>query len=579
VSARKRPPVDDLGPLFGGLVDSYTARAASPRPRPRASVENRPIVAVEPASVFVPPAASDAPAEYSRARAGQSLNAGGFGSFVDLPAAGPAILPGAASDASTDTESEASSGAAVPAVLSVAGLAAVLRGALERSFPVAVWVEGEVSGAKFAPSGHLYFALKDETGDATMDVVMYRGSLKPHTRTIVKDGAKVRLRGKPVYWAPRGRLQFVADAVEPTGQGALLIALAQLKQRLTQEGLFAPERKRPLPSAPRIIGVVTSATGAVIHDIRKVAFRRGGAHILLAPAQVQGNGAAESIRNALAMLQTVSGVDVIIVGRGGGSADDLMCFNDEALVRAIAACPVPVVSAVGHEVDVTLTCHVADRRAATPSQAAEFVVQDRAAQAQMLAERGQRLVRAIRSRTARTRLMLSKQSSALRDPRLIMASAQQRLDEQQMRMGSALSRKIRILRDVHARRRMRLGLRDPRHILAESRARHAAAAQKLVACMQRTVATARSAHARHVAGLDALSPLRVLGRGYALATIVEQAVAARAVGVEPLLRDAGQVVAGTHVRVRVARGAIVAQVLTVTLDGEHNASVLAVENP
>jgi exodeoxyribonuclease VII large subunit len=191
---------------------------------------------------------------------------------------------------------------------------------------------------------------------------------------------------------------MLGDRLEPVGKGALLEALEKLKEKLAAEGLFAEERKRPIPKDPRAIGVVTSRTGAVIHDICQVAFRRGGARILLASAQVQGLGAAESVRRALRALQKIEQIDVIIVGRGGGSVDELMAFNDEFLVRDIAACRVPVVSAVGHETDFTLVDFAADRRAATPSQAAELVVPDTAARRQYLDERTMRLKRAMHAR-------------------------------------------------------------------------------------------------------------------------------------------------------------------------------------
>ena len=188
-----------------------------------------------------------------------------------------------------------------------------------------VWVEGEVVGARPAASGHLYFTLKDQAEDAALDVVMYRANLTQRVRGIAKDGARVRVRGRPAFWAQRGRLQLAADRLELAGRGAILEAIEKLKEKLAAEGLFDPDRKRPLPKDPRTIGVVTSAGGAVIHDICKVAARRGGAHVLLAPARVQGDGAAESVTRSLRMLEKVATVDVVIVGRGGGSFDELLC--------------------------------------------------------------------------------------------------------------------------------------------------------------------------------------------------------------------------------------------------------------
>lgn len=192
-----------------------------------------------------------------------------------------------------------------PRIYTVGQIGRILGRALDRSFPKAIWIEGEVTGARSAASGHVYLSLKDEEEEAVVDVVLYRSALTPRARTLIKDGARLKVRAKPAYFAPRGRLQLIADRVEPTGQGAVLEAIERLKEKLMAEGLFAPERKRELPPEPRTVGVVSSRSGAVIHDIVKVSFRRGGARILLAPAQVQGLGSAESVRRALAALQRV----------------------------------------------------------------------------------------------------------------------------------------------------------------------------------------------------------------------------------------------------------------------------------
>ena len=304
--------------------------------------------------------------------------------FDFTPRAGPAR--GEEPDERVDSVTAPAPGAPdAPRTLTVGELDRAIERSLDVSFEAPVWVEGEVTGARPTASGHLYFGFKDEREDASIDVAIYKTSLTPRVRAMIVDGARVRLRGKPSFWAPRGRLQLVADRAEPVGRGALLEALERLKTKLAAEGLFDAAKKRAIPTEPRVIGVVTSKTGAVIHDIYKVAFRRGGARVLLAPAVVQGAGAAGSVRRALELLARVAEVDVVIVGRGGGSSDDLSAFNDEELVRAVAACRVPVISAVGHEVDVTLTDFAADARAATPSQAAEMVVPDARARREALA--------------------------------------------------------------------------------------------------------------------------------------------------------------------------------------------------
>jgi exodeoxyribonuclease VII large subunit len=309
-------------------------------------------------------------------------------------------------------------------------------------------------------------------------------------RAVIKHGARVRLRGKPSFWVPGGRIQFIAERIEATGEGQLLAALEELKTKLAAEGLFHESRKRPLPADPRRIGVVTSAQGAVIHDIARVAFRRGPARILLSPAQVQGQGAAASVVRALARLESVNDVDVIIVGRGGGTRDDLLCFNDEAVVRAIAACSVPVVSAVGHEVDVTLTDFAADRRASTPSQAAELVVPDRMARRALLRERTQRLVRATRARLREHAHEMTRVRHARGDPRFVLAAAQQRLDEARFALGHGEQARLRSRREALRNRSAALDAKNPRVVLGESRARLARLRERIATRVRASVASA-----------------------------------------------------------------------------------------
>jgi exodeoxyribonuclease VII large subunit len=415
-----------------------------------------------------------------------------------------------------------------PKVFSVAELDRAIKLALGGAFEAPVLVEGEVAGARLAPSGHVYFTLKDEDYEASIDAVAYRSSLTPRGRSLVVDGARVRVRGRPTFWEPRGRLQLVVDRIAPAGRGAILEALERLKEKLAKEGLFDAERKRALPAEPRVVGVVTSSSGAVIHDICKVAFRRGGAHILLADAMVQGPGATDSIRRALELLQRVRDVDVIVVARGGGSADDLAAFNDEAVVRAVARCRVPVVSAVGHEVDVTLVDFAADARAATPSQAAEMVVPDASARRQLLNERRGRLLRAIRSRLDRSIADRARLAQALGDPRLTVASAQQKLDWLVARLSA-----------VH-----------PRAVIARNRAELGPLAARAVAAMRARLEAKRAVLDSSGARLDAMSPLKVLGRGYAIAT--------RADG--RALRAAGDVSPGDAIDVRLHEGSLSATV-------------------
>jgi exodeoxyribonuclease VII large subunit len=448
----------------------------------------------------------------------------------------------------------------VPRALTVGELDRAIKRSLDASFEAPVWVEGEVTGARPATSGHLYFGFKDDREDAAIDVAIYKASLTPRVRAMIVDGARIRLHGKPAFWAPRGRLQFVADRADPVGRGALLEALERLKAKLTAEGLFDVAKKRPLPVEPRIIGVVTSRTGAVIHDICKVAFRRGGASVLLAPALVQGAGAAASIRRAMAALARVTGVDVIVIGRGGGSSDDLAAFNDEELVRAVAACPVAVISAVGHEVDVTLTDFAADARAATPSQAAEMVVPDARARRQALAHCRTRLHRSVDARVREAGRRLEDAHRRLGDHRFALASRQQTRDDRVARLGAAVQRVVvrRSERLVSVDRRLsrlhpsvRLG--HEVKLLGSLRARAAARMRALLA--ERTAATRQLA-----ASLDAMSPLKVLGRGYAIATTTR----GRAV------RDAADVVVGDSLQLRVARARLGVRVVSVVSDADRD---------
>lgn len=412
------------------------------------------------------------------------------------------------------------------------------------------WVEGEVSSLKQAASGHVYFCLKDEREDAVIDCVMYRGNAQ-RARRHLSDGARVQVAGRATFWAPRGRLQFAVETLRPAGRGALLEALDRLRQRLQSEGLFDAERKRSLPSDPSVVGVVTSASGAAFHDICSVAFRRGGVRIVLAPALVQGEGAPESIVKAIDLIERYPGLDVLIVGRGGGSLEDLMAFNDERVVRRVADARVPVVSAVGHEVDVALTDLAADVRAATPSQAAELVIPDAQARRDTLLRCSRQLVQVFRARLVSERSFAERLRGRLSDPRFVIAERQQQLDE----LTSALERLIargvgRRRASLHAYHR-RLLARHPRTVVARARAELGPLVSRLGAAARMRMRVLRSRLAESAARLDTLSPLAVLGRGYAITTRADGAV----------LRDAAEVAVGEEIGVRLHRGILSARVL------------------
>ncbi len=462
-----------------------------------------------------------------------------------------------------------------PQVLSVADLDRRLKRVVEGATENAR-VAGEVSNLKKHASGHSYFTLKDEEEEASIDCVMYR-TAPGRARQLLEDGARVVLRGRATVFVPRGRLQLIADDAQLEGRGALLEALERLKEKLGSEGLFDRERKRALPRDAKVIGVVTSGDGAAIHDIIKVAFQRGAVRLVLARAPVQGRDAAPRIARALATLARMREVEAIIVGRGGGSADDLLAFNEEVLVREAARCRVPIVSAVGHEVDTTLLDLVADARAATPSQAAEMLVPDASARRGELAHFAQRMRRALRQELGSARADL-----ALREGRLAafpraLAERQQWVDDALSRMEKEMVRRLGHERTALAQKDRALWSRHPRAVLAAARSTIEPAAQRLAPATSTRIARARrdieglssrlaralerrldaerGELAEAASRLHALSPLAVLARGYAIATTEE----GRAV------RSASEVAPGERLRVRVHDGAVLAQVLSAEL--------------
>lgn len=437
-----------------------------------------------------------------------------------------------------------------PRPLTVGELNRAVRGHIEEAF-AQVWVVGEVANLKTAGSGHYYFELRDDKGEAVLSCVMYRGqAARQQARLAV--GERVIVRGKPTVFVSRGQFQFTVDLVTPAGAGAAAAALAALKARLQSEGLFAPERKRRLPRFPRTIGVVTSASGAAFHDIARAVHQRWPARIVLAPSLVQGADAPAQIVKALQAIQRVRGLHVVILGRGGGSSEDLAAFNDERVARAIAACRVPVVSAVGHEVDHSVADLVADRRASTPTMAAEFctpVWSEERARLDVIRERLQRaaLFKASALRVALTR-------RAPRDPRRRVHEYLQRFDDLTRRGEDALRADLRALHDAFERLQRRLAAAHPKSrvaadatTLAALEARLAPALARLVerrtqrlrdleGRLRRRAATLTESHRQRLglaAGrLDALSPVAILARGYGVVLHADKALT-RAADVAP----------------------------------------------
>jgi len=437
-------------------------------------------------------------------------------------------------------------------VFTVSELTARLKAALEEAFP-AVWVEGEISNLRTPGSGHAYFTLKDE--GAQLSAVLFRGRGR-RVRFDLEDGMQVLAFGGLDVYAARGQYQLVVEMMEPKGLGALQLAFEQLKRKLGAEGLFDEGRKRPLPAFPRVIGVVTSPTGAAIRDILNIIGRRfGDLRILIAPVRVQGDEAPGEIVKALENLQTVPDLDVVIVGRGGGSIEDLWAFNDEVVARAIAACRVPVISAVGHETDFTIADFVADQRAPTPSAAAELVVREKLVVIETLADLYARLKQAVTAEVAayRERVLFLSRRRVLTDPARALRDLHRRLDELQGRLRLGLRSSQRQVRHRVALATGALRSRSPLARIASGAALLAQLRGRLAASAAHALKASRSRFAETVGRLESLSPLGVLARGYSLTRLPSGAV----------VRSAGQVAVGDPLEILLYQGALGARVTDV----------------
>ncbi len=427
-----------------------------------------------------------------------------------------------------------------------------LQGILETEF-VDVWVEGEVSNLSSPPSGHLYFSLKDEK--AQVKAVIFKGDRR-YMRFQPKDGMKVLARGSVRLYAPRGEYQIAVQVLEPLGKGSLQQAYEELKQKLEQEGLFDPARKRPLPMLPRRIGVVSSPTGAAIQDILRVlGTRYADLEVLLFPARVQGAEAAPEIVQGLRALNRVKGLDVIVVARGGGSIEDLWAFNEESVARALAASRVPTISAVGHETDFTIADFVADVRAPTPSAAAERVVQakrDLVAGVRALAQRRDGALR-LRMQRLRARVAAVTTHRVFEAERGRVRQHAQRVDELQQRAGRGLLHRLERARTSLRHGHGRLEAFRLERQLAERRARLTAQLDRLAAGFRAELEVLGGALGRFAGKLDSLSPLAVLSRGYALVWDGER---------RRLLRSAADVEVGDRIGVRLHAGSLEARVVS-----------------
>jgi exodeoxyribonuclease VII large subunit len=440
--------------------------------------------------------------------------------------------------------------------LSVSELTGMIRSELERRFS-SVWVEGEISNFRAHGSGHWYFTLKDE--GAQLRAACYRSS-NQRIRFRPEDGLQMRARGRLSLYEPKGEYQLIVEALEPVGAGALQLAFEQTKARLQAEGLFAAGLKRAIPMLPRRVGVITSPSGAAIRDILHVISRRTRTvNVLFASARVQGEGAAHEIVRAIRFLNEFhagalrdgnvdGGIDVIIVGRGGGSIEDLWAFNEEAVARAIRSSAIPVISAVGHETDFTIADFAADLRAPTPSAAAEIVATHEAQLCSLLATLTANLARSIRFRIAgsRTEVQELALSPAFDAVAARLRAAMTATDDAEHRLQIAIT-------DVVQRAQRRFGAAahslspaQLRSVVLAARARFETLKKARDAGIASRLETAKQQLGMAAAALDAMSPLKVLERGYAIAHDSQGHV----------VREASALTIGDAVRLRLWKGAL-----------------------
>jgi exodeoxyribonuclease VII large subunit len=434
-------------------------------------------------------------------------------------------------------------------VWKVRDLVAAVRTHIEREYSDA-WIEGEISNFRAPESGHLYFTLKD--GNAQIRVVMFRSSARL-LRFRPADGLQVVVRGRVTVYEDRGELQISAEYIEPKGAGSLQLAFEQLKAKLEAEGLFATERKKRIPTLPSRIGIVTSAQAAALRDVLNILQRRHhSVNVMIFPAQVQGDAASYEVAEGVRYFNKHHNVEVIIVARGGGSAEDLAPFNHEGLARAIAASQIPVISAVGHETDFTITDFVADLRAPTPSAAAELVIRSRQEIEEQSSALHDRLTRAMRYRLLMGRQSLTElaQHGAFGRIMEVIRQRQQKLDDLTHRMELA---ERNLLQQLHRRwETISAAVRhyDLRLVLSGMRKELDSKTTALLAVTRNVLLQHRVRTERLDTALQSLSPLAILDRGYALVFDSEGT----------LLKDSGRIKVGDEISARLAKGEIQAQV-------------------
>jgi exodeoxyribonuclease VII large subunit len=431
-----------------------------------------------------------------------------------------------------------------PKPLTVSELNGLIRGSIEGQFRK-VWLRGEISNFKPHSSGHFYFSLKDE--GSQISAIMFRGQ-NSRLKFTPENGMEVFVHGKVTVYEPRGQYSINCESMEPVGAGALQKAFEQLKAKLEKEGLFSPARKRPLPKFPRHIGLVTSPTGAAIKDILNVLRRRyKGAQITLAPAVVQGDAAAASIVAALEMINKLQDVDVLIVGRGGGSIEDMWCFNDERVARAIVASRIPVISAVGHEIDFTIADFVADLRAPTPSAAAELVCKNAGDLVEQLRLSEKRLVQSLRVVIDNLRREVRTLTSRLVDPQRYLQDLILRADELTTRLENGVFRYLEIRRNEVELALQKIG--TPLEKIVRLHKRLENFSMRVHSAFERKRQKLQIRFRESVGRLETLSPLKVLDRGFSVVMKKDK-----------IMTSTASLKVGDEVKIQLAQGQALAEV-------------------
>lgn len=433
-------------------------------------------------------------------------------------------------------------------ILTVSELTLEIKHHLEEGFGE-IWVEGEISNFRSPSSGHYYFTLKDAKSQIRAVIFRFMGR---YLKFEPQDGLAVICRGKISVYGPRGEYQLILDYMEPKGIGALQLAFEQLKEKLEKEGLFDAARKKPLPLLPKKIGIVTSPTGAAIRDLLNVIGRRfPNVGILINPVKVQGEGSAQEIASAIYELNSIPEIDVIVVARGGGSLEDLWAFNEEIVARAIDHSSLPVISAVGHEIDFTIADFVADLRAPTPSVAGELVVKDKAELSRLIDSLSSRLSNQMIHFLETAKNQFGFLKKGLPDLRLKISDLQLRIDDLSSRLTPHILQSLELKKEMLEGRRVRLLLRNPKLKVGEYLKSVSLCEKSLIDSVYLMLNWLRQVLERYLGELDSLSPLSVLQRGYSITRLLPS---------YKIVKDNKMVSVGDKVNIVLGKGEIFCQV-------------------